>query len=996
MQMSEHMWLNPASAATAAANTPGELQPPNTPGIAFAVHWLLVTAAAALIYWVIVVLVFRRRTHATPQHLLSLYSGLFLASFAAANLYIVDNSFALLQPMLTAPLVVLFALYYYLFPDPKYAGRWVRLLTIIYAFAELTPLFPSQTTRQSDFTPPTMPALIGTLDVIRDVPSVMIILIGVVPQIYARYRELNATGTRSGAEEFWSRWRYGAAMSTVVVLLASFVLFLISGVLALNPPSPVLGIVRSLFYLIVVLVPPVAGFAQVSRRLYDVDAIRNRALVYIPLTAALLLVYGVCLAGLVLLFPDFVGLPTLVYVPFILLLALLLWSLFRPLREQIQTNVDRRYFRRRYDAARVLDTVRATLYESGHLDQLSQRLVIGLQKAFEPADVTLWLRAQATGGAASPPLLDVSPVQFLASRGGPDVSDARAQSARGAPEAIVASLPEVKLHRQAGTTAVTSAAELTLTLPPGDTLRPYLVRRQSVVDLPRLTADSEAARTLQTRKAQIAVSLVSRGEIVGLLALGKPAGGMPYTLDERALLIALADVVSPALNIALHDHEQDVIAQHRDRVEQELQTARRIQGALLPKTVPALAGWRIATYYQPAREVGGDFYDFLQLPDGRLGLVLGDVTDKGIPAALVMATTRSMLRAVGVQPGATPGQVLAQVNDLLCADLPSGMFVTCFYAILDPATGVLRFANAGQDVPYHRSAADGRVRELMARGMPLGLMPDMTYDEREATLQMGDMVLFYSDGLVEAHNPARDMFGFPRLSALLGTHTDGSPLTLYLLQELASFTGPEWEQEDDITLVTLQHADEQEGDGTDMTAQTSASDGNADHGQTDDAFWRTLDEWTLPSAPGNERQAIARVVEVVRELPLRPSRLEQLKTAVGEATMNAMEHGNHYQPDLPVTLRVLASASAVAVRITDEGGESQLGAEIPEGAVPDLDAKLAGLQSPRGWGIFLIRNLVDEVHVSDSGHFHTLELIQALDDSPEGSATPGDSSDTHK
>jgi serine phosphatase RsbU (regulator of sigma subunit) len=179
-----------------------------------------------------------------------------------------------------------------------------------------------------------------------------------------------------------------------------------------------------------------------------------------------------------------------------------------------------------------------------------------------------------------------------------------------------------------------------------------------------------------------------------------------------------------------------------------------------------------------------------------------------------MATTMSMLRAVVRQQLLTPGQVLAQVNDLLAADLPPGMFVTCFYAILDPATGELEYANAGQDLPYIRHA-DGVVSELDARGMPLGLLPAMEYDGHTTTLAPGDTLLFYSDGLVEAHNPQREMFGFPRLVALL-TGLDGSATKAAdadgpaadvtipaLLDDLATFTGADWEQEDDLTLVTL-------------------------------------------------------------------------------------------------------------------------------------------------------------------------------------------------
>src|SRR5215212_5975551 len=204
----------------------------------------------------------------------------------------------------------------------------------------------------------------------------------------------------------------------------------------------------------------------------------------------------------------------------------------------------------------------------------------------------------------------------------------------------------------------------------------------------------------------------------------------------------------------------------RERVEQEIRVARGIQQASLPKEVPTLEGWKISPLYQPAREVGGDFYDFHPLPGGRLGLVVGDATGKGVPAALVMSTTCGMLRAVSqASDSPSPGEMLRRVNEALVPSIPANMFVTCFYAILDPKRGSLRYANAGHDVPYlHRNSA---AEELRARRMPLGLMPQMGYEEDEIVLDAGQAALFYSDGLVEAHHPNGEMFGFPRLRALI-------------------------------------------------------------------------------------------------------------------------------------------------------------------------------------------------------------------------------------
>jgi PAS domain S-box-containing protein len=259
--------------------------------------------------------------------------------------------------------------------------------------------------------------------------------------------------------------------------------------------------------------------------------------------------------------------------------------------------------------------------------------------------------------------------------------------------------------------------------------------------------------------------------------------------------------------------EQKREAQERERIEQELRIARLIQQTLLPKSLPELAGYDLAAYYQPAREVGGDFYDFLELEDGRLGLVVGDVTDKGVPAALVMATTRTMLRAAA-QRLFSPGEVLERANDALVTDIPPNMFITCLYAILEPESGHLVYANAGHDLPYRRLGGGGNngggmAEELRARGMPLGLMPGMGYEEKEIVLEKGESVLFYSDGLVEAHDPTREMFGFPRLQGLVGTHRGGgSSLVGFLLSELRRFVGEGWEQEDDITLVTLERSEE--------------------------------------------------------------------------------------------------------------------------------------------------------------------------------------------
>jgi serine phosphatase RsbU (regulator of sigma subunit)/predicted ester cyclase len=298
-------------------------------------------------------------------------------------------------------------------------------------------------------------------------------------------------------------------------------------------------------------------------------------------------------------------------------------------------------------------------------------------------------------------------------------------------------------------------------------------------------------------------SVHDRGEYFGL---------MPRGTEVEVTAMAMHRIVggkiaeewsegSGSAEVAQAHLEQEI--RERERVEQELRVARSIQQASLPKEVPELEGWQIAPFYQPAREVGGDFYDFHLLPEGRLGLVVGDATGKGVPAALVMSTTCGMLR-LAAQGSSSPGQMLRGVNEVLFPNLPSNTFVTCFYAILEPKSGRLHYANAGHDVPYlHRN---GEAEELRARGMPLGLMPEMSYEEKETILHSGEAALLYSDGLVEAHDPAGDMFGLPRLRALIAEHGEKRSLGDVLLEELYSFTGERWEQEDDITLLTLRRS----------------------------------------------------------------------------------------------------------------------------------------------------------------------------------------------
>lgn len=347
----------------------------------------------------------------------------------------------------------------------------------------------------------------------------------------------------------------------------------------------------------------------------------------------------------------------------------------------------------------------------------------------------------------------------------------------------------------------TVVTELGFDIAPNDPILSFFQGASGAVDITALELDSPALEQMRAAGVVLVVPLVTSGELIGLLNLGPRLSERGYSSDDRQLLDTLAGYAAPAMRVGQLVRQQENEARQRERIEQELKVAQLIQQQFLPKSVPDLPSWHLAAFYRPARTVGGDFYDFLELPDGRVLVVVGDVTDKGVPAALVMASTHALLRSKAPSL-LSPGAILAAVNDLLCEDIPAHMFVTCLVMAVDPATGAIEFANAGHNLPYLRGV-DG-VRELRATGMPLGLMPGMSYEPSTAVMEPGDCLLLHSDGLAEAHNSKREMFGFPRLAEIVSRPIDGERLIDMCMSELERFTGPGVDQEDDITLVTLE------------------------------------------------------------------------------------------------------------------------------------------------------------------------------------------------
>jgi sigma-B regulation protein RsbU (phosphoserine phosphatase) len=245
------------------------------------------------------------------------------------------------------------------------------------------------------------------------------------------------------------------------------------------------------------------------------------------------------------------------------------------------------------------------------------------------------------------------------------------------------------------------------------------------------------------------------------------------------------------------------LEQAQAQLQAELDVARALQIAILPATFPARPGCDGAARMIPATTMGGDFYDFIELPDGRIGLVMADVAGKGVPAAFFMAVARTNLRDLAPHYG-DPGACLAQTNEVLCTQNPMELFVTVFYGVFDPTIGILSYANGGHSPPYVRRA-DGSVEVLGGTvGLVLGVMPGIAYPDHTVQLLPGDQLVLYTDGVTEAFNPADEAYGTERLITEVKAHGDGAAAALVerICGSVTNFAGGA-PQSDDITLAVL-------------------------------------------------------------------------------------------------------------------------------------------------------------------------------------------------
>ena len=298
----------------------------------------------------------------------------------------------------------------------------------------------------------------------------------------------------------------------------------------------------------------------------------------------------------------------------------------------------------------------------------------------------------------------------------------------------------------------------------------------------------------------ISIPLLIKSDLFGVLLIEEGEGARRFRSRRLEIVNGIAQEIALAIQ---NDRLQDELVV-RERLETEIQLARQIQETFIPETLPQHLGWELAARWKTARQVGGDFYDVIKLPDNKLGIIIADVADKGVPAALFMALTRTLVRAA-VAEKLPPSGVLKRVNDLLIPDTRQGMFVTAVYGVLDQETCEFTYANAGHNPPLWIHSS-GQIEKLIRTGIALGVTYSNPMSQRTIMLNTGESLLLYTDGLTEAFSPEGILFGDSRL--LDAVRSDRSSSASGLLDSVESrlndFIGLQ-PLSDDLTLLVIRY-----------------------------------------------------------------------------------------------------------------------------------------------------------------------------------------------
>jgi serine phosphatase RsbU (regulator of sigma subunit) len=434
---------------------------------------------------------------------------------------------------------------------------------------------------------------------------------------------------------------------------------------------------------------------------------------------------------------------------------------FNPLRNRIQALVDRLFFRKEYDYGEVVDKIGGAITSLLDLGQILKLL---------------------TRTFIEDMFIDTSSVMLLSSAG----EQFQVYLADGEKKQAV---ENVVIERKGALMEIIEGTQKELT-------------KYDMLEDPRYRAISDTCvANFEALRASLMVPLVFQDKVIGLLSLGEKKSGKFYNREDIDLLRTIANQGAVAIENARLFQEN----LEKQRMEEELAIAHELQTSMLPATCPQIKGFEIAAYCVSAREVGGDFYDFIEMGDEQLGFVIGDVTGKSVSGALVMSASRSVFRMLS-EDHLTVGDSMQRANKRIKKDIISGMFVALLYVILNANDRSLNMCSAGQTLPVHLSAKTGKASLIETEGdtFPLGILDDANYEETRLQLMAGDKVVFYTDGIVEAMNPHNEMFGFERLLEVVQTSQTSSAEAMLqeIIDEVTNFSSGA-PQHDDLTVIVL-------------------------------------------------------------------------------------------------------------------------------------------------------------------------------------------------
>jgi serine phosphatase RsbU (regulator of sigma subunit) len=504
--------------------------------------------------------------------------------------------------------------------------------------------------------------------------------------------------------------------------------------------------------------PASIAYSIIRHNLFEADVIIQRTIGYAIVTAIVIGIY----AGVSLTLNVFVGKYQMAQsrsFPILFTLGVIL--VFNPLRNRIQVLVDRIFFRKEYDYGAIVEKIGGAITSMLDLGQILKHIS---QTFMEDM------------------FINTSSVMLLSPAG----SEYQVFMADGERKEEV---EKKAFKRDDPLMEIIEDEKRELT-------------KYDVLEDPKYKTISESCvANFEALHASLMVPLVYQSQVIGSLNLGEKKSGKFYNRQDIELLRTLANQGAVAIENARLFQEN----LEKQRMEEELNIARDLQMSMLPATCPEIEGFEIVASSVPAREVGGDFFDFINMGQDRAGLVIGDVTGKSVSGALVMSASRSIFRMLS-EESLSVGEIMTRANRRTKKDIKSGMFVALLYAVLDAKDRTLSLCSAGQTQPIHLSTKTGDAKLVETEGdtFPLGILEEANYEETRLQLEPGDKVILYTDGIVEAMNEQKEMFGFNRLLEVVqeASTMNADSLLKEILDKVNEFVG-DAAQHDDFTVIVI-------------------------------------------------------------------------------------------------------------------------------------------------------------------------------------------------